>query len=265
MDENLLNRIEKEIGNFFSNKDFSPTIRMNDALRHLAKYRSIQITNTIIQKFGTKIIDGPFKGMNFLDGVSEGCYLPKLLGIYESELHSYINELVKKKPDVIINIGSAEGYYAVGLKMLLPETEVFAFDIDNNAKDKCKELSRLNSVKVIIEDEFKPEILKDFNSKNIFIMCDIEGDEINLINKDNINLFKTVEMCIELHISNNTHNVKIIPDILSKSHKTNLIQQKGKNFEVPEIIANLSHLDILLSAWEWRLYPTPWLIAKPLQ
>ena len=264
MDEYLLNKIEKEVGNFFSNKDFSPTIRMNDALRHLAKYRSIQIANTIIKKFGTKIISGPFKGMDFLDGVSEGCYIPKLLGIYESELHEYINELVKKRPDVIINVGSAEGYYAVGLKRLLPETEVFAFDIDDKAKDKCKELSKLNSVKVIIEDEFKPEILKDFSSKKIFIMCDIEGDEINLITQNNIKLFEKVEMCIELHISSNTHNVKIIPDIFRDSHKIDLIQQKGKNFEVPEIIANLSHLDILLSAWEWRSYPTPWLIAKPL-
>jgi hypothetical protein len=50
---------------------------------------------------------------------------------------------------------------------------------------------------------------------------------------------------------------------LDKTHTTNLIWQKGKNFEVPELISNISHLDILLSAWEWRSYPTPWLIAKP--
>jgi len=265
MDEALLGRIGKEVGNFFTNTELDPTIRMNDALRYLAKYRSIQIAKTITQKFGTVVLGGPFKGMNFLDNVSEGCYVPKLLGIYESELHKYIGEIIKKKPDVIINVGSAEGYYAVGLKRLLPETEVFAFDIDNNAKEKCMELSKINSTKVIIEDKFKPEILKDFKSKKIFIMCDIEGDEVNLFNSRNINLYEHAEMCIELHYSGSDHNVKIIPNTFKNTHETNLIWQKGKDFEVPEIISNLSHLDILLSAWEWRSYPTPWLIVKPLQ
>jgi len=264
MDEVSLNRIEKEVSNLFANDRLNPIIRMNDALRHLAKYRSIQIAQTLTQKFGNVVLGGPFEGMNFLDSVSEGCYVPKLLGIYESELHRYIDEIVMKKPDVIINVGSAEGYYAVGLKRLLPETEIFAFDIDDNAKEKCMELNKINSTKVIIENEFKPEILNDFKTKKIFIMCDIEGDEINLFNNKNINLYEHAEICMELHYKDNNHNVRIMPDIFKNTHKTNLIWQKGKDFEVPDIISNISHLDILLSAWEWRSYPTPWLIAKPL-
>ena len=44
-------------------------------------------------------------------------------------------------------------------------------------------------------------------------------------------------------------------------HDVDIIYQSGKNFSVPEIIYKISHLDILLSAWEWRSYPTPWLLA----
>ena len=263
MDENQLNNIKRKISAFFSDKNLSPNVRMNNSLRYLAKYRSLQIGNTIIQKYGTKVLGGPFKGMNFLDSVSEGCYAPKLLGLYEAELHSYIDEIVEKKPDVIINIGCAEGYYAVGLKMLLPDTEVYAFDIDPDAKKKCKQLSEMNNVNININDEFKSEILKDFNTKDVVIFCDIEGDEVKLINSHNLDLYKNSEICMELHHNGIDHNKDIIPNILDKTHTTNLIWQKGKNFEVPELISNISHLDILLSAWEWRSYPTPWLIAKP--
>ena len=265
MDENHLKNVEKKIEEFFLSENLKPNDKLNYALRYLAKYRSMQLGNTIIQHYGTKVFDGPFKNMEFLSSVSEGCFIPKLLGNYESELHDYIKSLVIKKPDIIINVGSAEGYYAVGLKRLLPDTKVFAFDIDKNAQDKCKELSQINNVEVIIEGEFKPEILNEFKNSDVSLMCDIEGEEINLVTEDNLNLFQNTEVCMELHYNyEGKHNMDIIPNFFKLSHETDLIWQKGKDFEVPDLVAKISHLDILLSAWEFRSYPTPWLIAKPL-
>tara|TARA_B100001113_G_scaffold349124_1_gene344047 strand:- start:1115 stop:1915 length:801 start_codon:yes stop_codon:yes gene_type:complete len=266
MDENEFQKIRSLIEDFLKKEDLDNNSKLNECLRYLAKHRSARIANTIIQREGRKILYGPFKGMNFLDNVSEGCFVPKLLGIYESELHDYINHIVLNKPDIIINVGSAEGYYAVGLKKLLPDTDVFAFDTDINAQEKCKELSIMNKVNINIEGEFSSEILNNFKNKKVVLMCDIEGDESNLITEENIDMYSEIEVCIELHYNNKgKHNVSFMPEIFQKSHKTELVVQKGKSFIVPEFIANLSHLDILLSAWEYRSYPTPWLIAKPLQ
>ena len=246
---------------FFDRNKDSYIDNANQALRFLSKYRSSLLANSYKQEHGTKIFGGPFEGMEFLDEVSEGCYLPKLLGIYESEIHDYILSIVKKKPDVFINIGSAEGYYSVGLKRLLPETDVFAFDVDLNAQNKCKILSEKNSVKVSIEGEFTEDIMKEFKGKNIFLMCDIEGFEAELFNAENIKLFKDCDICMELHEYNGIHNVKTLPKLFEKFHDIEIIYQKGKNFSVPNIIHKFSHLDILLAAWEWRSYPTPWLLA----
>ncbi len=265
MQDEHLKEIESNIQKIFSNMSLSHVDRLNQALRYLAKYRSLQIGNTLLKLNGTEVLGGPFKGMNFLNSVSEGCYVPKLLGNYESELHDYISRIIKSKPDIIINVGSAEGYYSVGMKMLLPKTEVYAFDIDKNAQEKCKELSAINGVSINVEGEFQSHMLEDFRDKKIFFMCDIEGDEINLINAENIHLYKNCEVCIELHYSNRTHNKDKIPSIFEKTHDVELIWQKGKNFDVPETIYNISHLDILLSGWEFRSYPTPWLVGKPLQ
>jgi len=106
--------------------------------------------------------------------------------------------------------------------------------------------------------------LKNFNNKNVFLICDIEGDEINLFKSEKIHLLNKVTLCIELHISNGIHNINLIPDLFKDTHSIEIIRQRGKDsFLVPEEIYNLEHLDILLSSWEWRSYPTPWLIAKP--
>ncbi len=260
--EKINNSLKEGVKSFFKNDDNSYIENANQALRFLAKYRSALLANNFKEKYGTKIYSGPFQGMEFLDEVSEGCYLPKLLGIYESEIHDYILSIIKKKPDIFINVGSAEGYYSVGLKRLLPDTEVFAFDLNPDAQNKCKILSEKNSVNVSIEGEFHTDFIKKFEGKSIFFMCDIEGFESQLINENNIELFKDCDVCMELHKYNGIHNIEVVPKLFEKSHDIDIIYQDGKSFSVPEVIHKISHLDILLSAWEWRSYPTPWLIAR---
>ena len=260
-DQKINSSLKETVKSFFKNDDNSYIDNANQALRFLAKYRSALLANTFKEEYGTKILSGPFKGMEFLDEVSEGCYLPKLLGIYESEIHNYISLMVEKKPDIFINIGSAEGYYSVGLKRLLPDTEVFAFDLNPDAQKKCKILSEKNSVNVSIEGEFNVDFIKQFDGKSIFLMCDIEGFESELFNENNIGLLKDCDICMELHMYNGMHNIEVMPKLFEQYHDVDIIYQSGKNFSVPEIIYKISHLDILLSAWEWRSYPTPWLIA----
>ena len=129
-----------------------------------------------------------------------------------------------------------------------------------------KNYLKVNNVDIEINGEFSSEILSAFKEKKIVVLCDIEGDENNLINENTIEMYKASEVCMELHFNKaGQHNKDIMPEIFKNTHELELIWQKGKNFVVPDFIAGLSHLDILLSAWEFRSYPTPWLIARPLQ
>ena len=185
----MIDDVKSIILNFFDNPNLSDNDKINFSLRYLAKYRSNQIANTLTSKKSFEILGGPFKGMNFLDQVSEGCYLPKLLGIYESELHPFINYIVENKPDTILNIGCAEGYYSVGMKRLLPQTQIFSFDTDVNAQNKSKILAEKNNVKINIEGLFEIDFLEKLSGKNIFLICDIEGDEVKLFNPEKISLF----------------------------------------------------------------------------
>lgn len=79
-----------------------------------------------------EVLGGPFKGMQYGQIISYGSVLPpKILGFYESEISVVFQNLKCKKFDVIIDIGSAEGYYAVGLARMNKAQLVYAFDINS--------------------------------------------------------------------------------------------------------------------------------------
>ena len=73
-----------------------------------------------------------------------------------------INVVVERRYDALINIGAAEGCYAVGLARLMPGTEVVACDYDASAQAVCRELTEKNGVadRVVVSgergDDFEP-------------------------------------------------------------------------------------------------------------
>lgn len=71
--------------------------QLNNALRLLSKWRSVLIQNTILQQQGTVVMDGPLKGLDFLQQSAEGCHIPKLLGCYEQPLlpHSPTHDITR--------------------------------------------------------------------------------------------------------------------------------------------------------------------------
>ena len=86
-----------------------------------------------------KVQFGPFKDLKYAKALAAGsAILPKLTGTYEDELHPFIDMMITQQPDLVIDIGCAEGYYANGMAMRLPDTEVWAIDTDTYALELCK-------------------------------------------------------------------------------------------------------------------------------
>ena len=59
--------------------------------------------------------------------VPDGDLPPKLLCCYEAELHPAIERAAARNPQLIVTIGCAEGYYAVGMARVLLAARVHAF------------------------------------------------------------------------------------------------------------------------------------------
>jgi hypothetical protein len=86
--------------------------------------------NELIREHGCTLLGGPFRGMKYSrDSLLSRNGIPILFGSYELELHTVIEEAIAKRFERIIDIGCAEGYYAVGLARRTGAI-VYAFDCD---------------------------------------------------------------------------------------------------------------------------------------
>ena len=66
------------------------------ALRHLAKWRSGVIGNTLANLSGTEVLSGPFKGMDYAVRASEGSRSARLIGAYEASLAPIIEQIIAR-------------------------------------------------------------------------------------------------------------------------------------------------------------------------
>ncbi len=93
------------------------------------------------------VAGGPFRGMRYPSGQSYGsALLPKLLGSYESELHPVLEGMLANEYTAIVDIGCAEGYYAVGLGLRVARADIYAFDISPDARKLCGDMAKLNGI-----------------------------------------------------------------------------------------------------------------------
>ena len=241
-------------------------IQLNNALRLLSKWRSVLIQNTLVAQNGTAVMQGPLKGMSFLAKSSEGCHIAKLLGCYEQPLQPFIEAAIDANYKTILNIGCAEGYYAVGMARRMPNTQVLAFDLNPQAQEVCSALAEQNGVsdRVQVGALFKPEDFERHAAGGVLVLCDIEGSETELLNPDVSPALKGMDIIVESHECLIPGITQLLIERFKDTHQITLVQDDGQRKLVspPQWFLNFSHLDQLLATWEWRSGPTPWLVMK---
>jgi len=155
-----------------------------------------------------EVRSGPFKGMLYIDEVVWGSITPKWLGSYEAELHCVIHEFLCRGQSNVIDIGCAEGYYAVGLAKLMPNTKVFAFDTDFISRRQARCLARLNGVddRLKIGKYCSSAELNRLTEGDAAVICDIEGYEAVLLDPELVPNLQYVDMLVEVHENSDESN-----------------------------------------------------------
>jgi hypothetical protein len=206
-----------------------------------------------VERNGCTVRYGPFAGTIYpREAALNRHSIPKLLGTYEQELHGIIETIGKRKYDLIIDIGSAEGYYAVGLARLL-STRVLSYEPEPIERAHCEETARLNGVESLIEfkDMFRPSDIRLFRGMSVLCVCDCEGFEAEIFNVNTIQDATKWDLLIELH----GDAVKKLTS-LAWTQKTTLIDSVNRVGNYEEL-AGIGDQMKLLS--EYRNGPQTWL------
>lgn len=234
-------------------------------LRLLGRWRSQMLANTFIQHHGARIWGGPFAGMEYVSQATEGALMPRLLGTYESELHPHLAQFAADGLDCVIDVGCAEGYYAVGLARLMPQTRIFAHDISETAQTACRDLAARNGVseRVLVGGAFPPDGFEAFAGQRVLVMVDAEGAELEILQPALSPALAGMNLIVETHDVYASNALATMIARFSPTHDIVRIDQQPKMFDPPPWLKQLAHLDQLLAVWEWRQAPTPWLIMRP--
>jgi hypothetical protein len=243
------------------------------AMRQIAdvatRARRQDLLAAFVQQHGWTVQGGLFAGMVLPNRAcwADGDLLPKLLGCYEVELQPSLASFVETKPGLVINVGAAEGYYAVGLARLLPDVFAHAFDNAEAAGDICREAARLNGVETRISTAgtCTPEILQLLlpRANNPLLICDCEGYERDLLDPHKVPALAGTTIVAECHDFIDASITQTLADRLGASHQLYAVREGPRDPSSMAFLQPLGSLDRWIAVCEYRPCTMHWLIAHP--
>lgn len=168
--------------------------------------RRIELATIIDKKHNSTIQYGPFQGMLLSQGDWWGKIdRPSMIyGFYEQEvLESLTSE--KGKYKTLIDVGAADGYYAIGGIISGTFEKAICYEIAKEGQEQIRKNANLNEVSKNIEirGEAKQNFYNDFTQEELatsLILMDIEGVEFDILSKsEDFQKLKNSTLIIESH------------------------------------------------------------------
>ncbi len=180
----------------------------------------------------TIVRNGPFQGMTYIDTASCSVLLPKILGSYEEPIHSWVLDLDKAYKK-ILDIGCAEGYFAVGFAFKGYAELVLAYDIDSDAIIKARALADINKLQseIIFKSCCNHRELMQHGGSETLIFCDIEGEELNLLDPIKCPILKKTDIIFEAHDCFTKNLTDKVTDRFLDTHRINIIVDCKRNMQ----------------------------------
>lgn len=219
---------------------------------------------------GGTVQAGPLAGMSLVrEEVWGNDMTARLLGTYERELHEPLRELSRSGGyETIVVVGSAEGYWAVGLALLMPEATVRAFETDGRAREIAGRNARLNEVSERVDllgsctRRTLRHTLEDAGRSLCFV--DVEGAEVDLLSLDAVPGLRSADLVVECHDRSDGSIRRRLADRFRGSHEVEFIDRRDP---APSQIEELSHypdLEGWLAITEMRSRTSGWLLMRGL-
>jgi hypothetical protein len=234
------------------------------SMRFLRQHRVIDLGLEVAENFGYTVQSGPFKGMKYTrSAVATRHATPCLMGTYERQIYPFLLEAAAHC-EQIVDIGSAEGYFAVGLARLTGKP-VTAFDVDPNERKICRGMAQVNGVTISLQKWCSAGVLQAMAfGRRLLILSDIDGGEIELFGPNLIRSLRHCDVVVELHGVSAEANRLFIDRWRGGTHEVNVLEAPPAE-QNPEI-ARLIFLDsdVARMAVEHRPYQQ-WITCRGIR
>jgi hypothetical protein len=155
-----------------------------------------------------------------------------LSGLYELELYNLIASAAKKDYDAFVDVGCANGFYAVGFARISQRSQVIAYDIDELSRRTTALNAELNGVahRIAIKKSATPDGLNSLIERysKVFLLADIEGGEVGLIDPSKCPALYKCDLLVEVH-GRTDETAEILRTRFSETHSFRLVSRGSRN------------------------------------
>lgn len=206
---------------------------LNQQRMHLGRRLERQIGGKVIQY-------GAFRGMR-LSKISGWCkaeLASMLLGMYEREVVQYLANLPYRARENFVNVGAAEGYFAIGMLHAELSVRTICFELSETSRESMRDGSSLTrngqnlTLFGLADENFldKVEGVHGFEYDNSVFLIDVEGAELEILTDDGLRRMARANIVIETHAMMVSEQEQMeFEKLCSKYHRVSEIRTEGRN------------------------------------
>ena len=196
--------------------------------------------------------------------------ITQTLGTYEEHILQKMIHFSKKGSSLLIDIGAADGYFAVGMAYANFYEKVCAFEIEQEGRDRILENAVANKcdhkIKVYGEANVASVLKVIEGVDKATVLIDIEGAEYGLLSHEMISILKNHYVICELHpwmvIEGDIFQNQLL-DRASEQFDIEMIKRDSYHPNDFSEFYNLSDEERLVAVGEGRDKNMQWMILSP--
>jgi len=198
--------------------------------------------------------------------------LPKIFGTYEIELHEVFYRLGNRDYLNVIDVGAAEGYYAVGVMLWNSQCSVTAYEANPAFHESIRHLAQINNVasRLELKGMCNEDSLNNLGDKLIgaFIIVDVEGYEKKLLDPQAVPGLQKATILVEVHDNFVEGCTDTIIQRFQDSHEISSYKSRVRKVEEYPIKSSITRYRVMQSAIvnaisDGRTEPNGWLLLEP--
>jgi hypothetical protein len=240
----------------------TPIRRLRKRARRAQRRRDEQ---ALLRRVPLVVHSGPFKEMSLRGAISP--LGPKVLGTHEMELRAIIGDLCRMDIHHIVNVGGADGFYAIGLLRHLPNARSTVFETIDSHHEAIAEMAEANGVRQRLTIlgtctiDTLSSVIRD--AERTLVLMDVEGAERDLLDPARILLLQRTFVLVELHDFVDPHISKAIRDRFMHTHQLTEVRSRPRRVEDLPAIEGVDASRLLRLAAEGRPGEMEWFWLTP--